>query len=138
MGSRREGREFCLQALYLWDNCKLSPEEALKIVPAPTDSEVLAFGKKLAMDICQKRVVLDGVIEKYALNWKIERMAAIDRNILRLAAFEMMFMLETPVNAIINEAVEIAKKYSTEESGKFVNGILDKIKSERAENPSPS
>ena len=70
------------------------------------------------------------MIVKYAKNWDIHRMAVIDRNILRLAIYEIMFRDDIPPVVSINEAVDIAKRYSTEESGKFVNGILDKIRSE--------
>jgi transcription antitermination protein NusB len=76
---------------------------------------------------------LDPVIKKYAENWELHRMATIDRCILRMASFELLYDVETPVKVIINEAVEIAKKYSTSESSRFVNGILDKVKLERPE-----
>ncbi len=81
------------------------------------------------------RSLLDQLIAKYAENWEIGRMAAIDRNVLRLAAFELLNELDTPVSVVIDEAVEIAKTYSTQDSGKFVNGILDKIKAERPAAP---
>jgi N utilization substance protein B len=71
------------------------------------------------------------VVQAYAANWELKRMAALDRNILRLAAYELIYELDTPETVIINEAVEIAKAYSTDDSGKFVNGILDKLKSQR-------
>jgi N utilization substance protein B len=89
----------------------------------------------LARGALAHRPALDAVIAKVAENWEIGRMAAIDRNILRLAAFELMHSLETPVSVVIDEAVEIAKTYSTQDSGKFVNGILDKIKTERPAPP---
>ncbi|MFT5170203.1 MAG: transcription antitermination factor NusB, partial [Candidatus Omnitrophota bacterium] len=73
---------------------------------------------------------IDDIIRKYAANWQLERMAVIDRNILRLGTFEIMFADEIPPKVTINEAVELAKKYGDSESGKFVNGILDKIHKE--------
>ena len=71
---------------------------------------------------------LDALIKKYAQNWEMDRMAALDRNLLRLGAYEIIFELDTPVSVIIDEAVEMAKAFSTPDSGKFVNGILDRIR----------
>lgn len=136
MGSRREAREFCLQCLYLWDNCSIESQETLlKIVNTNHNPEVLNFGKKLLGEFLADPTTIDAMIEKYSLNWKMNRMATIDRNILRLGACELLRFAETPTKVVINEAVEIAKKYSTEESGKFVNGILDKIAKLRPKEP---
>lgn len=135
-GIRRAGREACLQSLYLLDNCTLLKEDAWKAVftadhkPA---SEALDFGKKLFDGVMEKKEELDEIIQRHTHNWKLDRIASVDRNILRLAAYEILAMHETPLKVVINEAVEIAKKYSTDKSGKFVNGILDKLKNERKE-----
>jgi len=133
MGSRRQAREATLQMLYLCDNCGFGPEEVrhslLEHLKMPGGSQ--EFALQLFEGTWDKRAVLDGLISKYAENWEMDRMAVIDRNILRLAAYEIMDMQETPVSVIIDEAVEIAKKFSTSDSGKFVNGILDKLKSVR-------
>lgn len=132
-GSRRRGRECALQALYLSDiighAAQQVPDAVLTGEPLP--EKTLQFCRHLLAGIDSQRPSLDALIVKYAQNWELGRMAAIDRCILRLASFELLNDLETPVNVIINEAVEIAKKYSTAESGKFVNGILDKVKLER-------
>lgn len=93
--------------------------------------KVFTFANRILEGVAGKTPLIDQLIIKYAENWELSRMAAIDRNIMRLAAWELLEAPETPVNVIINEAVEIAKKYSTQDSGKFVNGILDKIKNER-------
>ncbi len=133
LGSRRLGREAALQALYLKDISR----NALGVVPEPVwSSEPLTpktreFAARLAEGASAQQSVIDGLIIKYAENWDLARMAAIDRCILRLAAYELLHELDTPINVIINEAVEIAKKFSTGESSKFVNGLLDKIKLER-------
>ena len=74
---------------------------------------------------------VDAILKRHVANWEIQRMAAIDRNILRIAAFEILTDVDTPVSVIIDEAIEIAKIFSTSDSGKFVNGVLDKVKSER-------
>jgi N utilization substance protein B len=110
---------------------------ALGVVPEPVwSSEPLTpktreFAVRLADGASTDQSDIDALIKKYAENWDIGRMAAIDRCILRLAAYELLHELDTPINVIINEAVEIAKKFSTGESSKFVNGLLDKIKLER-------
>ncbi|HBU69328.1 MAG TPA: transcription antitermination factor NusB [Elusimicrobia bacterium] len=133
MGSRRQAREAALQMLYLCDNCGFSPEklqdsfeESLKISSVSKE-----FVEQLLFGAWGKKDELDRIISSYAENWALDRMAVIDRNILRLAAFEITDMPETPVSVIIDEAVEIAKKFSTADSGKFVNGILDKLKTAR-------
>jgi N utilization substance protein B len=86
------------------------------------------FAEKLVQGVLERRDALDEQIKKYAQNWDLHRMAVVDRNVLRLAIYEMMHRDDIPPVVSINEAVDIAKRFSTEESGKFVNGILDKIK----------
>ena len=100
--------------------------------PPPTSEEAALrlFSEPLIRGVLEHRVALDAEIQKYAVNWDVRRMAAVDRNILRLAVYEMRFRQDIPPVVSINEAVDIAKRFSTQESGKFVNGILDKIKSE--------
>ena len=140
MGLRRQAREAALQILYLADVARLPAEAAARIIwdgsEAPPRAK--AFGDALARGTLTHRVLLDQLIAKYAENWEISRMEAVDRNILRLAAFELLNELDTPVSVVIDEAVEIAKTFSTNDSGKFVNGILDKIKGDRPAAPPPS
>jgi transcription antitermination factor NusB len=132
MGSRRQSREAALQMLYLSDNCNYSFDEIMAYCNTlDLKNGSLEFAEKLFKGTWEKKEVLDRLINEYAENWELDRMAAIDRNILRLAAYEIMEMPETPISVIIDEAVEIAKRYSTSESGKFVNGILDKMKAIR-------
>lgn len=133
MGSRRQAREAALQMLYIIDICEFAPEEIEGpfLTSLNVSKESYSFSEQLFCGTFEKRSALDKLIMRYAENWELDRMAAIDRNILRLAAFEIIGMPETPINVIIDEAVEIAKKYSTADSGKFVNGILDKLKSVR-------
>ena len=137
MGIRRQARETALQILYLVDVGGISLEAASKAcagapLPSPT---VQCFTDRLASGTLAIRKELDEFISKYTENWEISRMAAVDRNILRLAAYELLHHPETPIPVVIDEAVEIAKTYSTQDSGKFVNGILDKIKLERPSSP---
>jgi N utilization substance protein B len=134
MGLRRLSREYALQILYAVDVCKLESEDAQKSFwkDRKSGKKVLEFATTLVEGTLKNLPQIDSLISKYARNWDIHRMASIDRNILRQASFEILYLLDIPINVIINEAVELAKKYSTEESGKFVNGILDKIRESRS------
>lgn len=136
-GVRRQGREAALQIIYLADLTQLEARSA----PEPLWSEerlpsrAKSFAKHLAEGVESNVSELDAKIQKYAENWEMRRMATIDRCLLRLAAYELLFDTDIPVSVVINEALEIAKKYSTSESSKFLNGILDKLKQERRLNP---
>ncbi len=129
-GTRRQGREAALQLIYLYDTCRLPPAEVPEAVYSEQslDTKTKEFAKHLASGTIESQTEIDPLIVQYAANWTLERMATIDRCILRMASFELLKDLNTPVSVVINEAVEIAKKYSTAESSKFVNGLLDKIK----------
>jgi transcription antitermination protein NusB len=133
MGARRKGREYALQALYLMDVVHFPAEKAVNTILSGTGAEkpIADFARQLTRSAADHLEFIDQLIIKIAQNWEMGRMAALDRNILRLGAYELLFELDTPVSVIIDEAVEIAKTFSTDESGKFVNGILDKIKHER-------
>ena len=96
--------------------------------PTPEDSEVRKFGDPLIRGVLEKLSELDSVIEEQTRNWNFDRIAKVDRNILRLAIYEMLHRDDIPPVVSINEAIDIAKKFSTENSGRFVNGILDKVK----------
>jgi len=95
-----------------------------------TNDEIKAFTQYLVDGVYKNKELIDGKITKYATNWQIDRMATIDRNILRMASFELLFAEEIPPKVTINEAVEIAKKYGDHDSGKFINGVLDKMHKE--------
>ena len=155
MGKRREARERAVQFLFQYD---LNPPEKLdealehfwssqrtaaiaedkgdatwgqKVeLPEPTMEEeaVRLFADPLIRGVLEHREQTDRCIKKYAQNWELHRIAAVDRNILRLAIYEMLHREDIPPVVSINEAVDIAKKFSTHDSGKFVNGILDKVK----------
>jgi transcription antitermination protein NusB len=134
MGRRRQAREIALQALYIIDVSNTPEEEAFKIVnrrEEPGDESTVAFARGLVSGTHAGRKGLDEKIEATAENWTVARMAAVDRNVLRLAAHELIERTDTPVNVVIDEAIEIVRKYSTEESTRFVNGILDKLKDKR-------
>ena len=138
MKSRRKAREAALQALYQCDTLgdwseanvdlyfKVFQGEAL----ASTDSvilENLAFARRLTTGVLQNLAFLDTQISKSSTRWSIARMARVDRNILRAAAYELAFLDDIPPNVTINEAIEIAKRYGTDETHTFVNGVLDNL-----------
>ena len=107
----------------------MKSEEAIDLAFAqePRDAQTLAFARDLVEGVVQQGTRIDAVIAKYALDWTLERMANIDRNVLRLAICELLFMPDIPPSVTVDEAVELAKKYSTAESGRFVNGILGNL-----------
>jgi len=119
--------------LYTVDNCRMPDTDIYECFDEcfPQGEPYKEFAVKIFKGVRENADKIDALIEQYAKNWEIERMAAVDRNIIRLAAYEIMAMPETPINVIIDEAVEISKKYSTKDSSKFVNGILDKMKAAR-------
>ncbi len=135
MGRRRLAREVALQALYVADVSRTPAEESFAIVirrdEDPLDDETKEFSRALAMGALARRDELDALIQTHAQNWALNRMAAVDRNVLRLAAYELVDRKDTPVGVIIDEAIEIVRKYSAEEATRFVNGILDALKSLR-------
>lgn len=132
MGRRRQARELALQALYLADAARMDAEEALRIVGArELDEKGQQFARSLVLGTSARVAQLDELIQKVAQNWEVERMACVDRNLLRLASYELLHCPDTPVSVVIDEALEIGKKYSSEDSSRFLNGILDKIKDGR-------
>lgn len=140
MASRRRAREFALQALYQTDVGEDSVQQALQGLWAglveeedeelgkrQAESDEIEFATALCVGIESKRDELDRRIEASSTNWRVPRMAVIDRNILRMGAFELAHMPEVPANVSINEAIELAKRFGTKDSKGFVNGILDRI-----------
>ncbi len=129
MGLRHRGRQIALQVLYQWDVAGIPLEEALENYREHIDPPegAFEFARELVEGIREKRETLDRVISSYSRNWRLERMLATDRNILRLGAYELLFRPDIPPRVAINEAVELAKEFGTEDSPAFVNGILDAI-----------
>ena len=141
MRNRTKARECALKILYAVDITKDSPEECVRLFweSYPTiKEEVKEFSSFLVGGVSKNRPFIDSLISKYATNWQIQRMAAIDRNVLRIATFELLFARDIPPKVSINEAIEMAKKYGDKDSGKFVNGVLDKInKTEKRDERTP-
>ena len=131
---RRKAREVALQALY--QDELLEQGEPLSFEQFCSHFQVnkksIPYAKKLMDGVKEKGDGLNQLISKYAENWRLERMSLIDRNILRLAVYEVHYQDDVPVSVAINEAVEIAKRYSTDDSGPFINGILDAMAKEEA------
>ena len=137
MAARHLSRQRALQVLYQWDLSKQPVEQAISAFYDTLYSEENerkpgrdSFMEELAKGTSEMASDIDSRISAKSENWKLERMPIVDRNILRLAIYEMLHREDIPPVVSINEAVDIAKKFSTQDSGKFVNGILDKIKGE--------
>lgn len=132
MGVRRVARECALQMLYELDVGKHSKDEILRTYWQMNEHppKVQEFAKQLFEGTVQRLKEIDQVIQQHTKNWRLGRMAAVDRNVLRLAVYEFLSGGKTPGTVVINEALEIARKFSTNESAQFVNGILDSIKNE--------
>lgn len=136
MRKRTRSREFALQVLYqidiTADNCSESLSNFWQAhADEDISGEIKSFTTELVSGVAEKLQGIDQKISQYATNWQLGRMAVVDRNILRLGCFELIFRDDIPPKVSINEAVELAKKYSGPEAGKFVNAILDKIKLEK-------
>ncbi len=136
MTRRSRGREVALQVLYqLEQNTGMPPEDVRRFLARRLlgDKALCEFTEGLIAGIKEHQPRLDELISQVAENWRMDRMAAIDRNILRLGAYEMLMRPEVPPKVAINEALELAKRYSTAQSSRFVNGILDRLLQTRGE-----
>lgn len=130
MRKRTKSREYALQMLYAIDITKEEPKKCIEHFwdrENNVDNQVRAFADDLVLGVAAKKKEIDSMISKHATNWQLDRMAVIDRNVLRFATYELLFMEDIPPKVSINEAIDIAKKFGGNDSGKFVNGILDKI-----------
>ena len=133
MGYRRQSRELALQALFFLDMNSFKDAQAdVAAFCLENDEDLTPTVQPFFMELVQGVMAtldrIDPLLETYSKNWKVSRMPVVDRNIMRIAAFELLERQDIPPSVSINEAVDIAKKYSTRESGPFVNGILDRIR----------
>jgi len=127
---RRKAREYALQLLFQIDIRKEKPSATvLKHFWAEyePDEEVKAFAEEIVKGTYKHLAKINDLIHQCAKNWSLDRMAVVDRNVLRMAAYEILYRIDIPTSVTINEAIEIAKKFGTDESGAFVNGILDRV-----------
>ncbi len=132
MGLRRKSRELALQFLYGHDvqEGSCAEEDLLArlnefFISFQADVKSIPYAEQLIVGICQHRKEIDSLLSRASHNWRVERMAAVDRNILRIAAYEMQYGEDVPATVAINEALEIAKRYAEPDSVGFINGILD-------------
>jgi N utilization substance protein B len=130
MGTRRKSRELTMQMLFQGDLGKQTPEEVRGLFwnsRDDVDAETRGFAEDLYRVATTRQAEVDSLIETHAQNWRLERMAAVDRNLLRAAVAEMLAYPNTPGPIIINESLEIARRYAAPESVQFLNGVLDAI-----------
>jgi N utilization substance protein B len=129
MNARTRGRELAAQLAYAWeanryvdDGMLMTSDEAVE------DAEVLAFAKQLFTGMCAERTAIDAEVDKRLENWTIQRLAAVDRGILRLGTYELIYCRDTPPKVAINEFIELAKSYGSDaRTAKLVNGVLDRV-----------
>ena len=132
MGKRRSSRELALKFLYQFELNGGDLDEQIKLFLERNSSQedVANFMKELVVSLIDKMEKIDEIIQKFSDHWILDRMTVIDRNILRMGACELLFNFSTPPKVVINEAIDIAKKYGNEDSPEFINGILDKVYNE--------
>ncbi len=143
-GPRRRAREYALQVLFSLDTTEgFNPTQALayfwrdfaseepRVAPhEKEDPQVIAFAEHLVTGTATELAEIDAIVQRASKNWRLERMARVDRNVLRLATWELRFAPDTPAKVVINEAIEVAKRFGAAESAAFVNGLLDRIAQE--------
>jgi N utilization substance protein B len=133
MGDRRQARELALQALFFLDMDKSDFSQGFEIFCTNYEDKltenIRPFFTDLVQGVMENRQRIDELLDTCSTNWKLARMPAVDRNIMRIAAFELLMCPDIPFSVTINEAVEIGKKYGTRDSGAFINGVLDRVKS---------
>ena len=132
MGKRRSSRELALKFLYQFELNRGDLDEQIKLFLERNSSQedVANFMKELVVSLIDKMEEIDEIIQKFSDHWILDRMTVIDRNILRMGTCELLFNFSTPPKVVINEAIDIAKKYGNEDSPEFINGILDKVYNE--------
>ena len=130
MGDRRRGREYALQMLYQMDRSESSLEETLSTFweGKRVSADVRLFGETLVAGVERHLPEIDTLLRAGLEHWRLPRIAAVDRSVLRIAIYEFLYEPETPRIVVIDEAIELAKKFGGEESGLFVNGVLDGIR----------
>jgi N utilization substance protein B len=129
MGIRRKGRELALQLLYQADvTCDASPAALeLALGRLPGSDRTKDFARRLARGVLEHRAEIDRILAESSTNWRLGRMAKVDLNILRIATYEMLHCPDIPLNVSIDEALEVSKRFGSEESPPFINGVLDQV-----------
>lgn len=137
MGKRRRSREFALQVLY---QLEIKNQDALHAIVQlrenfSSEEGEDEFIKRVVLGVMEHRQEIDHLIEERSENWRLDRMTVIDRNILRIAIFELLYCSDIPPKVTLNEAIDLGKRYGSEESGSFINGILDRVQNEVIRKP---
>lgn len=129
MGKRRRARELALSLLYQLEFHPGRPQEAMEDFWAqhPSLPEAKEFASSLVLGVRERIDQIDSIIQRFTEHWSLQRIALVERNILRLGIYELLFRDDIPKKVALNEAIEIAKLYGSEDSGKFINGILDRV-----------
>jgi len=130
MGTRRLSREQALQALFFMDMRRDPEEDSVGQFCSSfaRDNPTQPYFHRLVDGVQENRKMIDTVIEQFSSNWKLSRMSCVDRNVLRIAVFELLYCADIPPKVSINEAIDVGKRFGTDESGAFINGILDSIR----------
>lgn len=142
MGARREGRVAAMQVLYQLDTARDFDEVELALEryfmyqptdetvdePEPLAEDVRDFASELCCGVVEHLTAIDEALERASTNWRVARMSRVDRNVLRLATYELLFCPEVPARVVINEALELGKSYGSTDSRPFINGVLDKLR----------
>jgi len=137
LGARRKSRELALQALYQWNITRQDPflildQQKANFSPADEEDE---FAQQIVVGVLEHYAHIDELIEKFSEHWRLDRMSIIDRNILRMAIFELLFCENIPPRVTLNEAIDLGKRFGSEDSSAFINGILDRIQKEVIHKP---
>lgn len=129
MGKRREARELVLKSLYCWEISGKKPEEVFGDLSSQMelDNPSKLFSRELFKQVIEHQKEIDELIKKNVQHWDFSRIAVVDKNILRIGICELLYLDDIPIKVSLDEAIELAKKYSSEDSGSFVNGVLDAI-----------
>jgi len=137
LGKRRRSREFALQVLYQIEITKQDAFQSFTQLRENFFSEEAEdeFSYRIVSGVMEHRREIDRMIEDCSENWRLDRMSIIDRNILRIGLFELLYCSEIPPKVTLNEAIDLGKRYGSEESGSFINGILDRIQNEMIRKP---
>lgn len=137
MGKRRRSREFALQVLYQLEINTQDINQILEHIRENvlSGSEDREFTERIVRGVREHLKEIDHLLEEFLENWRLDRLSSVDRNILRLALFELLYCKEIPPKVTINEAIDLGKRYGTEDSGAFINGVLDRIQNEVVRNP---
>ena len=129
MGKRRDARELVLRSLYCWEISGKKPEEVFSdlVSQIELDNSSKLFSRELFKKVIEHQKEIDELIKKNVQHWDFSRIAVVDKNILRIGICELLYLDDIPLKVSLDEAIELAKKYSSEDSGSFVNGVLDAI-----------